>query len=235
MTANTLLLRCSGPMQSWGSRSRFSERDTEREPTKSGVIGLLCAALGRGRDVPLDDLAPLRMGVRVDREGVLRRDYHTALGVRKADPKARPDTLVSNRYYLSDAVFLVGLESGDVEQIRSLQRALERPVWQIFLGRKAFVPSEPVCLPDGVRDGEALEEALRAYPPLCAQVKAHVADTERRLRFVLECRSNDEGETRMDLPVSFVPASRVFATRRVRVEVLDLPREARGEEVEPCT
>ena len=39
---STLLLRLAGPMQSWGVQSRFSVRDTGLEPSKSGVIGLLC-------------------------------------------------------------------------------------------------------------------------------------------------------------------------------------------------
>ena len=43
----TLLLRLVGPMQAWGTSSRFDERDTGKEPSKSGVIGLLAAALGR--------------------------------------------------------------------------------------------------------------------------------------------------------------------------------------------
>ena len=71
----TLLLRLAGPMQSWGTTSRFDERDTQLEPSKSGVIGLLCAALGRDRAESVDDLAALRMGVRVDREGVPMRDF----------------------------------------------------------------------------------------------------------------------------------------------------------------
>src|SRR5205814_6367260 len=39
-------LRLEGPLQSWGSRARWDVRDTEPEPTKSGVIGLLGCALG---------------------------------------------------------------------------------------------------------------------------------------------------------------------------------------------
>ena len=57
----TLLLRLQGPMQSWGTTSRFDERDTQLEPSKSGVLGLLCAALGRNRSEPVQDLAALRM------------------------------------------------------------------------------------------------------------------------------------------------------------------------------
>ena len=49
-------------MQSWGVQSHFPERDSGREPSKSGVIGLLCAALGRPRTVSIADLAALRKG-----------------------------------------------------------------------------------------------------------------------------------------------------------------------------
>ncbi|NLO07691.1 MAG: type I-E CRISPR-associated protein Cas5/CasD, partial [candidate division WS1 bacterium] len=64
-----LLMRLEGPMQSWGTQSRFTVRDTGREPSKSAVIGLLCAALGvdRDEDDRLADLATMRMAVRIDR------------------------------------------------------------------------------------------------------------------------------------------------------------------------
>ena len=51
---NVLLIRLKGPMQSWGSRSRFNLRSTEPYPTKSGVIGMIAAALGMARTEPLD-------------------------------------------------------------------------------------------------------------------------------------------------------------------------------------
>ena len=104
---STLLLRLAGPMQSWGTESKFDVRKTAKEPSKSGVIGLLASALGRQRDEPVDDLVQLRFGVRVDREGILQRDYHTA----KA--KGDKEGYVTNRYYLADAVFLVGVEFDD--------------------------------------------------------------------------------------------------------------------------
>lgn len=72
-------------MQSWGTRSRFDHRETWPYPTKSGVVGLLAAALGRDRAEDVSDLAALRMGVRVDKPGVLMVDYQTAQGVLTAD------------------------------------------------------------------------------------------------------------------------------------------------------
>ncbi len=218
---NVLLLRLTGPMQSWGVQSRFTVRDTGLEPSKSGVIGLLCAALGRSRDEPLDDLAGLRMGVRVDQEGTMARDYHTAGkgGILKASGQVEKKNLVvSHRYYLADACFLVGLAGEDLDLLGRLHGALRDPHWPLYLGRKAFVPGEPVWLPDGLREDAALWEALNDYPWL-----GH--DPRRKpdpVRFVLE---DDNGEAvRPDQPLSF--AERRFAPRRVTtrfVAAQDLP------------
>src|ERR1035441_10525032 len=164
----TLLLRLQGPMQSWGTTSRFDERDTQLEPSKSGVLGLVCAALGRDRTESVDDLAALRMGVRVDREGTPMRDYQTATGVflalGKVDAKR---TVVSPRFYLADAAFLVGLEGQDRILLEGVQRALGSPVWPLALGRKSFVPGLPVLLKDGLWDQD-LESALGNYPRLAS-------------------------------------------------------------------
>ena len=73
---STLLLRLAGPMQSWGTDSKFDVRRTQREPSKSGVIGLIAAALGIPRQDQeiLHTLVSLRFGIRVDREGTMIRD-----------------------------------------------------------------------------------------------------------------------------------------------------------------
>ena len=68
----TLLLRLSAPLQSWGSESVYDNRETDYMPTKSGVTGMLAAALGRKRGEPLDDLSRLRFGVRVDLQEIGR-------------------------------------------------------------------------------------------------------------------------------------------------------------------
>lgn len=207
----TLLLRLTGPMQSWGVTSRFDERDTGLEPSKSGVVGLLCAALGRDRSEPVADLASLRMGVRVDREGVLRRDFQTATGyVRASGQPARDKTVVSPRFYLADAVFLVGLEGRDRALLESLDAALAAPVWTLCLGRKGFPPGEPVRLPGGLLD-EELEAALYCWPPLVRMTAEGCP-----VRFAWEDPA--EGSMRMDQPAG--PFSeRSFGPRLVRSEV----------------
>lgn len=212
---NTLLIRLSAPMQSWGTQSRFTVRDTGLEPSKSGVLGLLCAALGIDRedDNGLNSLTSLRMGVRVDREGLLRVDYHTAKDVRMANGKTK-DTELSNRYYLANAVFLVGLESEDLALLEKIQAALQKPVWALFLGRKAFVPGEAILLEDGLRKGESLEAVMKKYPTLCQPEKD-------KLRVVLE--DTNGAIVRTDQPLSFSRERRKFAPRRVSVTFYDAP------------
>lgn len=224
----TLLIQLSGPMQSWGVQSRFRVRDTGREPSKSGVVGLLCAALGRPRAAPVDDLAGLRMAVRVDREGRLLRDYHTAGkdGFRTSEGSVKyGSTLLSTRYYLADAVFLVGLE-GERALLAGLHAALRDPVWPLFLGRKAFVPGGPVWLADGLRD-EELEAALSAYPWLGGDATAREQRRADRVRVVTDDDGGDE--LRPDVPLSF--AERQFGARRVSTRFWDMP-PAVAEEVE---
>ncbi|MQS09839.1 type I-E CRISPR-associated protein Cas5/CasD, partial [Streptomyces alkaliphilus] len=128
---SVLLLQLAGPLQSWGATARFARRTTENAPTKSGVLGLLAAAQGRDRTADLTDLAALRFGVRLDQPGTRLRDYQTA---QHADTgKSMP---VSERFYLADAVFVAGLE-GDHELLAALHRALRRPVYPPYLGRRS--------------------------------------------------------------------------------------------------
>jgi CRISPR system Cascade subunit CasD len=206
----TLLLRLQAPMQSWGISSHFTDRDTAREPSKSGVIGLICAAMGRPRDADLADLAGLKMGVRVDREGLLRKDYQIAQDILTADGTKIKRSEVSNRYYLADAVFLVGLE-GAHDLLKEIQAALQNPHWLLYLGRKAFPPGKPVYLHDGLRD-EILLEAFKAYPAL-------VPDADENLRVFLE---SDSGEfVRVDVPVNF--EQRRFSSRHIHLTSVAAP------------
>lgn len=213
----TLLIRLSGPLQSWGTTSRFDERDSQLEPSKSGVLGLVCAALGRDRAESVADLARLRMGVRVDREGLLLRDYQTATGVINAAGK--PDlgrTVISPRYYLADAVFLVGLEGDDLTLLQSIHTALQAPHWLLALGRKGCPPGEPVWLPDGLRD-TPLRDSLHTYPLLTP-----ISSTQS-LRLVLE--SDNHGAVRLDQPLAPF-ALRRFGPRYIATEVIHVPDKA---------
>lgn len=224
----TLLLRLAGPMQSWGTTSRFDQRDTGKEPSKSGVIGLLAAAMGIDRKewTDLKQLTQLSMGVRHDRSGVLKKDYQTA-GCADSDRVIRAngtlsdDGVVSERFYLADATFLVGLEGEDRTLLELASEKLKNPVWPLALGRKSYLPAEPVWLKDGVQDVPLLD-VLKAYPWLGSR-RRWEEDVPEQLLVSLDS-TDGSGVLKMDQPLSSF-AERRFGARFVRSEWIPFPGE----------
>jgi CRISPR system Cascade subunit CasD len=244
-----LLLRLEGPLQSWGTRSRWDVRDTQPEPTKSGVIGLLGCALGYtvGEELLETELdRGLRFGVRVESTGRVMRDYQTvtdylptADGGYKHDgvkvtrsleklqrEHAVPATIISPRFYLEDAAFLVALEETGVYP-RLLERcaaALQSPYWPVYLGRKACIPTRPVfeALTD---EYENIEDALARHPwswlgplgrerdPAEGTLVAYVEDEAGELRRQDAVRTN---------------AARLYGFRQARRIYVQPPRAADG-------
>ena len=207
-----LLLRLAGPLQSWGVKSRFTVRATELAPTKSGIIGMLAAAVGRRRTDPIEDLLSLRFGVRKDQPGRVIRDFHTA---RTLDGKESMP--LSNRYYLADAVFLAGIE-GDTALLEGLDEALRHPFFPLYLGRRSCPPTHPVSL--GLREAGLLD-ALRAEPWLASEwfrrrrregLNAEILIDQEAVP--VEERAGDARGSR-DVPLSFDPRRRDYGFREV--------------------
>ncbi|MHB0999623.1 MAG: type I-E CRISPR-associated protein Cas5/CasD [Armatimonadota bacterium] len=188
MPKPVLLIRLEGPIQSWGTRSRWDVRDTLMEPTKSGIIGLLGCALGypMGDSRLVTELdANLRFGVRVENPGRVIMDFQTitdflptaegsykfngistgkSLSKLRTNPDAEPSTIISPRYYLEDAAFLVALEeTGDSSGLLAkCADALRNPVWPVYLGRKACIPTRPVL--EALTDNyDSIEDAIRNH------------------------------------------------------------------------
>lgn len=209
----TLLLRLAGPLQSWGSSSKFERRTTEKMPTKSGVVGLLAAALGLERGADLTELNSLKFGVRADREGEVVTDFHTAHG---------KQPYLTYRHYLSDAVFLAGFE-GDEELLRKLEQALKNPAFPLFLGRRSCPPSFPIVV--GIREYD-LETTLANESMLC--------DIRNRdcLRVQLDTADEYAGMVQ-DLPISYNPDRRLYGYRRVSEYFVPLPCEPDESEHDP--
>lgn len=219
---STLLLRLAGAMQSWGTTSRFDQRDTGKEPSKSGVTGLLAAALGIDREnwADLEPLTRLSMGVRHDRPGVPKRDYQTAQQIISADHSKIHETAVTMRDYLADAVFLVGLEGADRSLMEQIHAALRDPVWPLALGRKSYVPSESIWIENGLQDAP-LRDVLAHWPWIGSQRKWE----ELPGKLLVSLESEDgSGVLKMDQPLSSF-AERRFGARFVRSEWISLPQE----------
>jgi CRISPR system Cascade subunit CasD len=227
-------LRLGGPLQSWGSSQRLDHyRRTERFPTKSAVLGLVAAALGRGRSDPVDDLVALGFGVRIDRPGEVLRDFHTLSSLfddkghfapeRGRLPNAsggyrspETSTRVTVRHYLADACFVVGIE-GEPVALGEIDEALRRPVFPLYLGRRSCPPDAPVRL--GLHQG-TLVDVLAALP---WQGGASGSREQPRVRCELVIEDPDGTREQIDDVRSFDPVFRSYGRRRVRHEYVDVP------------
>lgn len=214
MTA--LILRLAGPLQSWGEHSAFTTRDTQPFPTRSGLIGMFAAAKGYRRGADLTEFDDLEITVRIDRPGVMIRDFHTIGGgdphhsPRTADGKRRTPgkgTIVTHRYYLSDAAFTVAVAGPD-DTIDQLAQALTRPWWQPYLGRRSCPPDQPVLLRTAVTD--PLHELRHRVPINHARRPS--------IDVVLENPPADAAVTELaDIPETFDSLQRRYRRRTVAV------------------
>lgn len=202
---HTLLLRLVAPLQAWGLDSNFDVRRTAREPTKSAIIGMLGAAMGWTRDQTAlyRELSEnLRFGVRVDKEGALLRDYQTV--------KGEKDSYVTERFYLSDAKFLVGLE-GQQALLQDLDYALRYPYFQPYLGRRSCPPTGRLSL--GIMMQKSLEDALQEAPLLHHY---HSKNMPTSYRILTEPLQNSSGQYfQYDQVASFSKERREFLPRPV--------------------
>ncbi|WP_030244901.1 type I-E CRISPR-associated protein Cas5/CasD [Streptomyces sp. NRRL S-350] len=237
-----LLLRLAAPLQSWGETGTFNERDTAPFPTRSGVIGLLAAALGRKRGEDIDDLVTLSLTVRTDRAGVVLRDLHTVGGglpaartVTTAEGKKRTGataTLLSHRYYLADAAFTAVVTTAHSEDLASWAEALRNPHWPPYLGRRSCPPEGPLLLglvDDPLHHLVHLPIARRARPDSkSVDVVFHGDQPLDRLGDHPQPGSDDgstpAGEVTDD-PIDFHPRRRAYRARPRYQRTLTLPAD----------
>lgn len=221
-----LLLWLEAPLQSWGSDSKFGRRDTQGFPTKSGVLGLICAALGAGGEQTsmLAEFAPLDQMVisfvrgkqtddglvKQDREPLLRDFHMVGSGYDDQDPWANllmpktregkkavgGGTKMTYRYYLQDAAFAILLEVPS-QRADAIMESLQNPSWDIYLGRKNCAPTDFIYRGRFLNKTEAEQQAHTI-----ASQKSRVEDF-RVLHGVLPPGEADEVFTLNDTPLQF--------------------------------
>ena len=221
-----LLLWFEAPLQSWGSDSKFGRRDTQIFPTKSGVLGLVCSALGTGGEQQafLAEFAVLSQTaisfvhgkqtsngvIKQDREPLLRDFHMVGSGYNDQDPWANlliprtsegkkavgGGTKMTYRYYLQDAVFAVVLEV-PADKAETIAQALQNPAWDIYLGRKNCVPTDFIYRGTFDNEAVALEQAGSI-----AMEKQRIEDF-RVLHGALGEGEADEVFTINDVPMQF--------------------------------
>lgn len=230
-----LLLWLEAPMQSWGFDSRFSRRDTLDFPTRSGVLGLLCCAMGAGGgqrvwlekmsaysqtvlaygrkkiDGTVQEKLPRLMDFQMVGSGYDDQDIWQNLLIPKTSDRKKAvggGTKLTYRYYLQDACFAV-LLTVPCDQAEKLANALQNPVWDLYLGRKNCVPTDIIY-----RGIFAAEEDARQAAGKIAEEKGRIPVFE-----VLDgaCpEKNGEILSLNDVPVQFGPQKQ-YRVRQVTV------------------
>lgn len=219
-----LALLLDGPMQSWGHESRFERRTTALHPTRSGIFGILAAALGidkhaQDESAQLARFSPLNVTtVKIDKrdrhggEIPIQRleDYHTVTRIRRASGKVDEDaTVQSYRHYLLDARFGVLIEGPSV-LLGEIATALRNPRWGVWLGRKCCLPASPLLVAVSPSRAGAWRELLR---------RAGWSGMEREVQFdrVVEAAADTGADMIEDTPIGFGhPIGERHAPRWVR-------------------
>ena len=233
MNTAQLPLWFDAPLQSWGFDSRFQRRATGLFPTKSGVIGLVCAAMGlaKGSDeehAQLPQLAGLRLKIwqfpRLATHGrkeplLVQRleDFHTVRNTRRATNKPNKDPVITRRQYLLEARFGLQL-TGESKILDQVAAALRNPCWGVWFGRKSCLPASPVYL------GGPFPSETEAWGALLIAAGLPSGTSGDSFSRVEEVSTFTDGtDTFNDQPISFGSAKssgvegRQFIPRRVRV------------------
>ena len=234
-----LLLWLEAPLQSWGHDSKFGRRDTLDFPTKSGVLGLICSALGAGGEQRelLAEFAGLSQSVlsfvrcrkkaeqhiKLGREPLLRDFHMVGSGYDDQDPWASlliPKTnegkkavgggaKLTYRYYLQDAYFAVLLQVPAIKE-NVISEALKNPAWDVYLGRKNCVPTDFIYRGSFSDYNDAVAQALQ------------IAEEKKLLEDFRVMDGEHEGEllTLMDVPIQF-GEHKQYRDRRVTVVTVE--------------
>lgn len=181
-----LVFQLYGPMAAWGDVAVGESRVTSTLPSRSALLGLIAAALGLKRtdESSLDNLsASIQFGVLTLSNGHFLRDYHTAQVPPASALKRRPSrtrrdelsvpksdlgTILSARDYRSDASYRIAVEQVKPGQfdLEVLRNALLKPVFPLYLGRKACPPSLP------------LDPRIVAAPDLLSAFRSSFSNTQ---------------------------------------------------------
>jgi CRISPR system Cascade subunit CasD len=219
-----LLLWFEAPLQSWGVDSKFGRRDTLPFPTKSGVLGLICAALGASGEQRefLAEMAPYGQTVisyvqsktnkdgttaKTERETLLRDFHMVGSGYDDSDPwqsmhipkKADGGKAVGGGSKMTYRYYLQDAKFAVVveapaDKIQNFAEALQNPAYDIYLGRKNCVPTDFVF--QGIFDKET--DAITAADTIAS--KKHLTEDFRVI-------PGDDGEGERlilnDVPIQF--------------------------------
>jgi CRISPR system Cascade subunit CasD len=215
---NYLVFTIAAPMTSFGMKYDPGEwRNSANRPSKSGVLGLIAAALGieREEQTRFDALRDsLGFAVRVDDPGQPAYDYHTSQVppqkrnrrfATRADelavPKTELKTILSTREFrvnafATPALWLREANGAAPVSLDAIADALRQPRFTLYAGRKSHPLMLP-CAPD-ILAAENVFGALKAYDdskPKIAAFRMAYLTRERRYpapaRPAVYCETDD--------------------------------------------
>lgn len=209
----------SGPLQTWGTSSRFETRHTDFYPSKSAIIGIISACLGYKRDDNrILKLNELDFAVRIDQDGNIFRDYHIA---QKFKPNGDFDrTYVTNRYYMEDAVCIVSISHSEEIFIKEIENALRYPYFQPFMGRRS-IPLPLDFIIDSTDDSAV--ESLKNLPWQAMEWYKKRSPKEINLSIYADADLIEGGvkNIRRDKVISFSQKERKFGPRyESRIDII---------------
>jgi CRISPR system Cascade subunit CasD len=231
-----LLLWLEAPLQSWGHDSKFGRRDTLNFPTKSGILGLICSALGAGGEQIelLAEFAPLTQtvisfvrgynnsqneSIKRDREPLLRDFHMVGSGYDDKDPwtslltpktndgkKAVGGGAKMTYRYYLQDAAFAVLLEVPDTRVTTIIEALKRPTWDVYLGRKNCIPTDFIYKEQFINENEGIENAL------------DIAKDKNLLEDFRVLSGEHEGEllTLMDVPLQF-GEHKLYRDRQVTV------------------
>lgn len=236
MADPTLLLWLEAPLQSWGFDSRFGRRDSLDFPTRSGVLGLLCCAMGAGGEQRewLELMAShtqtvLAFGLSKEgKEGArkalprqpLLRDFHmvgsgyddqdiwqSLLIPKTSEGKKAVGGGTKMTYrYYLQDMAFAVLLTVPEVEAQVIITALQAPAWDLYLGRKSCVPTDFIY------------RGLFADEQQARQAALELATAKERLALFQVLEGEHEGEvlTLNDVPLQFGEHKK-YRDRRVTV------------------
>ena len=236
MADPTLLLWLEAPLQSWGFDSRFGRRDSLDFPTRSGVLGLLCCAMGAGGEqrewlelMARQTQTVLAFGLSKEgKEGArkalprqpLLRDFHmvgsgyddqdiwqSLLIPKTSEGKKAVGGGTKMTYrYYLQYMAFAVLLTVPEVEAQVITTALQAPAWDLYLGRKSCVPTDFIY------------RGLFADEQQARQAALELATAKERLALFQVLEGEHEGEvlTLNDVPLQFGEHKK-YRDRRVTV------------------
>lgn len=240
MSTKFILLWLEAPLQSWGYDSKFGRRDTLNFPTKSGILGLVCCAMGaRGEQTELlkkfEHLSQTIISYAkakqkknnsidiIPKEPNLHDFQMIGSGYNKEDPwesllipkNADGKAAVGGGTKITHRYYLQDAVFAVILETpsditESIAESLQNPVYDIYLGRKCCIPTDFVF--QGIFDTK--EDAEKGAEEKVEEKATDSLFLEKDFRVIDGDNLDGDAFTLNDVPVQFGTVKK-YKDRRV--------------------